>query len=123
MQALPEHHFRLPTEELLGQGVVGHAVVWAGRHFRLECNPDVVTHVAQDFLRGIEDADALHGAEIDSGAVLDVLGSQDRACDDVIDIGPIADLLAGSPYYERILLNVGATDHGDHGVILSPAWA
>ena len=40
---------------------------------------------------------------------------------DVIDVGPIADLFTGSPYLKRVLLDEGASDHSDDGVVfLSP---
>jgi hypothetical protein len=53
--------------------------------------------ISQEFLRGVNYFDALHRAEIHGGAIVDFFGGEDRAADDDINVGPVADLLAGVP--------------------------
>ena len=77
----------------------------------------------QHHVDGIDDLNALHGAEIHGRAVVDFFSGQDGAGDDVVDVGPVADLRAVAPDLERILADEGAGDHGDDGVIFDAARA
>src|SRR5690348_46719 len=84
-------------------------------------NPRIVAHIPQDFLGCVNHPDALHSTEVHGGAVIDVLGSQNGAVDDIIDVGPVPDLLPGTPDNKRVLLHEGACDHGDDSMILDAA--
>ena len=121
VQAVHEHGFGFPAEELLGEGVIGHTIERAGRHFGVKFELGFFAHVAEDFAGRVDDLDAFHGAEIDGSGVVDFFGDENGAADDVVDVGPVADLLAGAPDDERILVDEGAGDHGDDGVIFDAA--
>ena len=79
--------------------------------------------IPRHHIDGVDYADALHRAEIDGGAIVNFLGRENRAPDDVVHVSPIANLCAIAPNLERILLDEGASDHGDHGVIFHAARA
>jgi hypothetical protein len=49
------------------------------------------------------------------------LTDPNHAVNDIVNVGPIADLFTRSPYLKRALLDEGASDHSDDGVVfLSP---
>ena len=73
--------------------------------------------VLQHRLRRIEDADALHCAQIDGRAIINVFGGQNGAAHDVVDVGPVADLGAIAPDLKGILTDERPGDHRHDGVI------
>lgn len=97
MEAINKHQLGFPSQKLLHHGIVGDAIEGAGEHFRMHIEFGGLAPTSQDFLRGVNYFDALHRAEIHAGAIVDFLGGEDRAADDVINVGPVADLLASVP--------------------------
>ena len=51
VEAVHEHRFGFPAEELFGEGIVGDAIERAGGHFRVEFELGFFAHVAEDFAR------------------------------------------------------------------------
>ena len=79
------------------------------------------TQDSQDVVNRIQHPDALHGAQINGRPVVYFLSRQDRASHDVINIGPVPDLLTRTPDHERVLPGISASNHGNHGVVFDPA--
>ena len=115
-----ERHAGRPAEEFGCTPVVG-AVEGTGGHVWERLDFGVMAGVVKNLAGGVDDADAFHGAEVDGGGVVDLFGGEDGAVDDVGDVGPIADLLAGTPDGVGVFSAKGAGDQGHDGVAFSAA--
>ena len=71
--------------------------------------------------RAIDHPDTLHRSEVNRRAVVDLLPGQDGTLDNVLNVGPVADLSAVAPHFERVLPEESARNHGDDRVILHSA--
>src|SRR6266478_5079228 len=71
----------------------------------------------------IDDADTFHRSKVDCGSVVDFLSRENRTLNNVINVGPVADLRSVAPNFEGILSKKSARDHGDDGMILHAARA
>src|ERR1700735_20072 len=122
-QAYPERSLRFPAHEFFCQGIVCDTIHRAGGHIRAEANVRLLSGKFEDHFCRVDYTDALHGSKIDRGTVIDFFRSENSSTDDVIHIGPIADLRAVTPDVKGILPDKSARDHCDHSVIFHSARA
>src|SRR3972149_7396180 len=91
-----EGDLRLPAQEFPSQPVVRYPVQGTCRHIAEELDLGLPARVAQDFLHGVDDLDAFHSAQVDGCPIVDLLGCQDSAAHNIVDEGPVSNLLAVS---------------------------
>src|SRR5579862_9644152 len=72
-----EHHLWLPAHQLPRARVVRHAVERPGRHAGEQFHLGLVTGHFHDHVDRVQDANALHGAEIHGRAVVNLFGRAD----------------------------------------------
>src|SRR5271156_4413660 len=120
-QSRAERSFRLPAHQFFRQRVICDAIYRASGHIWAQADVRLQSGKLKDHLRGVDHSDAFHRSEINCGTVVDFFSSENCSADDVIHIGPIADLRAIAPDIKRILPDKSARDHCYDIVILQSA--
>jgi hypothetical protein len=103
MESVEELQAWLPAEQFFRQSVAGHAIHRPCWHVRQKLDLGLVPRVAQHLFRRVDDSRALHGAQVEGGAVVDLVRGKDDPLDDVADAGPVPDLRAVSPDFVYVL--------------------